>query len=118
MSTEHARNLAIPRHLFVPDLPEQERELLRTLGTLTMRSGVSGYAASWHISEQLAWAADLDSVASHHTPGNAAMRTLRKYDMVEEVPNLGCRYRLTALGCAVVLLWQLDDQAQAFADQE
>lgn len=118
MSTAKTRTVAIPRHLFVPDLSEQARAMLTTLGTLTMRPGVNGYAAVWHVSAELPWATDLDAVASRDTPGTVALRALITYDLVEQVPDYPLRYRLTALGCALVLLWQVDDQQHISADQE
>lgn len=34
-------------------------------------------------------------------PGTDAMNQLKRLGLVEDVPDLGCRYRLTALGCAL-----------------
>lgn len=91
----------LPRHLYVPALGGGAHAMLCVIAEQTARPGYGGYIASWHISEALPWSHDLDVVADNETPGNTAMRQLITLGLVEPVPDLGCRYRLTALGAAL-----------------
>ena len=92
---------SLPRHITMPTLSDNARAMLRYIAVSTMATGVGGYVASWHISKSLPWASDLDVVISGRMPGYDAMCELQQFGLVEDVPDLGCRYRLTALGCAV-----------------
>lgn len=70
----------------------------RMLGLIAEATMAGGYIASWHISEAIPGTDDLNVVCSYDTPGNAAMRRLIRAGLVEEVPDLGCRYRLCGVG--------------------
>lgn len=95
----------LPRHLAIPTLSDLAWHILRLFAQQTMDAQHhTGYLATWHITRAVPAAADLGVVCAHDTPGNAAMRELQSAGLVEELPDLAERYRLTALGCALALL--------------
>jgi hypothetical protein len=83
-----------PDYLRVPAYDELPPLALVMLGVITVGTLRGGYITSWEISATLPAADDLDVVCSHETPGNAAMQALISAGLVEQVPDLPCRYRL------------------------
>ncbi len=94
----------IPRHLRPPRLSDAAAEMLDAFAVTCQRSH-GGYLASWHLADMLQWSADLDMAA--YGQGNDAMRELRDHGLVEPVPDLGCRYRLTERGALLAITRQI-----------
>ena len=98
----------LPRHISIPNLSDDATEMLDVFA-VTCQASHGGYLASWHISEALPWARDLDVGDG---PGRAAMKELCHAGLVEPVPELGCRYRLTERGALLAIVRQLVTKAQ------
>ena len=92
--TERVRDRVKEPIKTVRDLTTLEHQLLGVIAAGTLING-SGYIASWTIGELMGRdAAWLDSYIPG-TDGDDAMDRLIAAGLVEELPDLGCRYRLT-----------------------
>jgi hypothetical protein len=70
-------------------------ELLGALVELTTPEASSGYAAAWHLEDALDRPLGLAGGFWLEPSGREAMNQLLGEQLVEEVPNLSCRYQLT-----------------------
>jgi len=69
--------------------------LLGALAELTTPESSSGYAAAWHLEDALDRPLGLAGGSDGEPSGREAMNQLLGEQLVEEVPNLSCRYQLT-----------------------